>query len=298
MRLRFTKVDGAGNDYLVVNTADSTCRGWPEVARVLCRRQHGVGADGLVVFTHLGHARFTVRCLNPDGTASAANGNAMRGCAHAIHGRYGYRTMTLVAGDVPYQAVVAGPAVAVAFPPAGPVRAPRSVDGRGVHPVFVGGEHAVAVVADLASLDPLDVASAGARIRRDPALGPLGANVGFLAPAGGGRLRLRSYERGVERETLSSGSGAIAAVLVARAVGLVDAGVDRVEVETGGGDLLAVTLAADGSAWVSGPAVEVFTGETRWEEAPASQPAGVREAEGGGRPARPWPAGTVTGTWA
>ena len=261
MRLRFTKVDAAGNDYLVINTADSTVRDWPPVARALCDRQHGVGADGLVMISHLGRGRFRIVCVNPDGSPSPADGNAMRACARAVHGRYGYRTVTLLSGTGTYEAVVDGPAVSVAFPPGGPVRGPLTAAGRRVHAVRLGGEHAV-LLADAAGLDRLDVGRLGAAIRQDPVFGPDGANVNVVGVLDERRLCARSYERGVERETLSSGSGAIAAVLVARAAGAVRPG--PVTVRTVGGDVLEVRPVPDGRTEVSGAAVEVFDGETAW----------------------------------
>lgn len=261
MRLRFTKVDAAGNDFLVVNTADSTVRDWPTVARTLCDRQHGVGADGLVTVGHLGRGTFRVGCVNPDGSPSPADGNAMRGCARAVHGRYGYRTMTLLAGPAAYRAEVDGPAVAVTFPPGGPVRGPLTAGGWAVRAVRIGGEHAVLLVEEDRLAD-LDVHRIGAEVRHDPVFGPDGANVNVVGVLDRQRLCARSYERGVERETLSSGSGAIAAVLVARATGAVGAG--PVSVRTTSGDVLDVRPVADGRVEVSGVAVEVFTGETAW----------------------------------
>ena len=267
MRIRFTKVEANGADYLVVNTADSTCRDWPAVARALCRRRRGAGADGLVVLGHLGHARFTARCLNPDGTPSPADGNAMRACARAVHSRYGYRAVTLLSGDASYGTAVAGTDVAVELGAADPAPAPvRTRVGIAVHAVRVdGGEHVVAVVtAD--ELAALDVRDAGARIRQDPAFGPAGTNVGFAAVLGPGRLRLRSYERGVERETPSSASGAIAAVLTGRVLGLIRH--TEVAVATGGGPLR-VSLLGDGRARVTGTATEVFDGDAAWTPEPA-----------------------------
>lgn len=268
MRIRFTKVEANGADYLVVNTADSTCRDWPAVARSVCRRRRGVGADGLVVLDHLGHGRFAARCVNPDGTPSPADGNAMRAAARAVHSRYGYRAATFVSGGVSYATAVAGADVSVELTATEAVRGPVATGtGVGVHAVAVdGGDHAVAVLG-AEELGALDVRTLGARIRRDPAFAPAGTNVGFAAVLEPGRLRLRSYERGVERETPSSASGAVAAVLAGRRLGRIRRA--EVAVETGGGPLLVTLLAAD-RARVTGTATEVFDGDTAWTPEPAT----------------------------
>jgi diaminopimelate epimerase len=268
VRIRFTKVEANGADYLVVNTADSTCRDWPAVARSLCRRRRGVGADGLVVLDHLGHARFTARCVNPDGTPSPADGNALRAATRAVAGRYGYRTVTLLSGGVSYATAVERADVAVELTATGADTDPvATAAGPAVHLVHVdGGEHAVTVVtAD--ELAGLDVRMLGAGIRRDPAFAPAGTNAGFAAVLEPGRLRLRSYERGVERETPSSASGAVAAVLVTRRLGLTRR--PEVAVETGGGPLT-VTLLGGDRARVTGTATEVFDGDASWTPEPVS----------------------------
>ena len=128
------------------------------------------------------------------------------------------------------------------------------------------------LLADPAELADLDVARLGARIRHDPVFGPDGANVNVVGVLDGDRLDARSYERGVERETLSSGSGAIAAVLVARAAGVVRPG--PVTVRTAGGDVLEVRPVGDGRTQVSGAAVEVFDGEATWSPRPSGLAAG------------------------
>ncbi len=125
--------------------------------------------------------------------------------------------------------------------------------------VHTGTEHAVAVVADV---EVVDVAGLGRAARYHRSFAPAGANVSFVQVAGPGMLAIRTFERGVEAETLSCGSGAVAAFVTARARGLVADG--AVTVQNRAQAPLTVRPGAQGMArafWVGGPAAIVFTGE-------------------------------------
>jgi diaminopimelate epimerase len=270
--LRFSKVHGTGNDYVVVNTADGGAD-WPAVARSVCRCRLGVGADGLVVIGHRGGARFTVRCYNPDGSESSVSGNALRCCVLVIERRYGYRAATLRMCGEDHLAEVGPDGIGVAFPTVGAVRGPaRSIAGP-VYSIWVGGQHAVVPVG---SVDRVDVVKMGAPLRHDPRFGVAGSNVVFAQAIGRSRLRLRSYERGVERETLSTGAGAVGAVMVGRHLGIIDPG--PVSAEMPGGVLL-VTGGPPDEVWLHGAASVVFDGEMDWGEN-GTEPGGRRGPNG------------------
>lgn len=268
MPLRFSKVHGTGNDYVVVNTADGSAD-WPVVARTVCRRRLGVGADGLVVISHRGGARFTVRCLNPDGSGWATSGNALRCSALTIQRQYGYRTSTLWMCGEQHRAEIGPAGIGVAFPAVGAVRGPVQTQAGPAWSVWVGGEH---VVVPVPAVDAVPVQALGARLRRDPRLGMSGVNVAFVqAVADRHALRLRSYERGVDRETLSSGTGAIAAALVARALGLAPDADRPLPVEMAGGTLT-VSGRPPTEVWLHGAATVVFDGKMDWPAATAEAP--------------------------
>ncbi|KAA2261458.1 diaminopimelate epimerase [Solihabitans fulvus] len=260
MDIRFSKVHGTGNDYIVVNTADQSFHDWPALARWACQPHLGVGADGLVVLTHHQQGRFAVDSLNPDGTPSEMSVNALRCAAREIRHRYGQRSATLVMNGREHAAECAGDEVSVRVGAVPRPQGPYEVDGLAVYYVPTPNEDAVAMVSDV---DSCDVAVLGPAVRRHAPLAHLPVNVNFVTPQGGSELRVRTFEHGVEGETLSSGSGAVSAAVVASRLGLL-AG-RRVLVSNRSAGSLSVDLGdpTDGhrDVWLAGEAVRVFSGE-------------------------------------
>lgn len=262
-RLEFRKAHGAGNDFILIS-GPFTPADLPALARELCGRRTGIGADGLVVSTPLAGrpSAYDVRCLNPDGSEATMCGNALRCAALSAAADHGCTEVDMLMAGVWHRGAVRGAEVAVTAQ-AGPVlRAAAMVghDGRACEfdAVHTGTEHVISFVTDV---DAVDVEGFGRRVRYHEGFAPLGANVSFVQAAGPDRLRIRTYERGVEAETLSCGSGAVAAVVAARARRL--AGDGKVAVENRAQAPLSVWPDADGDGtfWVSGPAAIVFRGE-------------------------------------
>jgi diaminopimelate epimerase len=257
MKLRFWKTSGAGNDFVLLAGLPRG-RSGPALARRLCDRRRGVGADGLLVVSRVG-ARVRVRYWNSDGSAAFC-GNGAR-CAALWAAARGWAKDGVVALDTargPLSARLTGPGRAeVAMP------APRGLRlglrlraaGRTWTAAFVdaGAPHAAVPVPDAARVD---VRAAGRALRRHRAFGRAGANVDFFSVRGR-ILILRTYERGVEDETPACGTGVVAAAAVARALG--KAG-DRVSVRVRGGDVLRVRFDGGGAA-LEGPGAIVFSGE-------------------------------------
>jgi diaminopimelate epimerase len=261
--LTFWKVHGAGNDFILV--ADPAVdRDWPAEARRLCPRGTGIGADGLVVSTRLGPAVFEVRCFNADGSAATMCGNALRCAAFCAARDHAGPVMSLVMAGIRHRVQVRGDDVAVTAE-AGPV-VPRQLclawNGTDLafDAVHTGTEHVVAIVDDV---DGVDVAGCGRLVRRHPSLAPLGSNVNFVQVTSAEAVRIRTYERGVEAETLSCASGAVAAAVVARARHMTRPG--PLTVHNRAGAALAVRPDPGGppgaAFWVSGPVAVVFRGE-------------------------------------
>jgi diaminopimelate epimerase len=263
-RAWFRKVHGAGNDFILISGPFDR-PDLPGVARELCARQTGIGADGLVISTRLSAdpPSFEVRCLNPDGSEASMCGNALRCAALCAASDYGHTEVGLVMAGVRHRAEVRGADVAVTAE-AGPVLRAAAIaeDGGRVYEfdaVHTGTEHAVTFVADA---DAVDVAGLGRRVRYHESFAPAGTNVSFVQEAGGEVLRIRTYERGVEAETLSCGSGAVAAVVAARARHLIGDG--TVTVANRARTPLTVrpdTASPGRTFWVAGPAAIVFKGE-------------------------------------
>jgi diaminopimelate epimerase len=237
------KMSGAGNDFVVLdesawNAIAGDRRRW---VRGVCRRGLSVGADGVLVVGPARQGRVGVRFFNPDG-GEAFCGNGSRCAAMFAFARgLAPASMTLVtaAGDVP--AEVDGPSVRLTLEPPRDLgrlaleAAGRAFDGR---LVLAGVPHLVIDVGDVSSY-PL--AEIGPALRRHPALGPEGANVDVVERASDGRVFVRTWERGVENETLACGTGAVAVAFAAR----LDGAAETVLVIPRSGVLLRVTIPGD-----------------------------------------------------
>lgn len=259
MRLAFAKLDACGNDFVLIDArrgGPGPAPDWPAVAREVCRRRRSVGADGLVLLAP-GPGLTRVVHLEPDGARTFCL-NALRGVAAWLAAP---RRLRSDAGEHAVRA--AGPGryeVALAPPRAlRPVRV-AAPDGL-ADAVFVdvGNPQLVVPLRDLAALEQPGLMAWGRALRHDPAF-PGGTNVDFVVRGADGTLHVRTYERGVEDETLSCGSGIVASACALGAAG------SRVQVLTRGGERQAVTLEA-GLVWSEGPARVVAAGRLDLGEA-------------------------------
>jgi len=223
------KMSGSGNDFVFVDGRLSSVADWtPERIAELCARGTGVGADGLV-FVAPGSAPDAVRMtyFNSDGSHAAMCGNAAL-CSTRLAAHLGMvpgKAMRLETDAGVYEARVNG-TVDRAELHLAPVADPREVAKLGLLPAsgerraalgIVGVPHLVVLVDDV---DAIDLMGRGRALRGDKALGPAGANVNFISPGEGGRWRMRTYERGVEAETLACGTGAVTAACALTSWGL------------------------------------------------------------------------------
>ncbi|MEV1008344.1 diaminopimelate epimerase [Streptomyces sp. NPDC049881] len=262
--MRFRKIHGAGNDFVFPAIDPGSERDWAKEAQRLCARRTGVGADGLVVTRLVTStpAVLEVACFNADGSVATMCGNALRCAAWAALQDHGFTEMTLRMAGVEHQAVVSDDGVWVTAE-IGAVE-PRClramVNDRPTwfDSAYTGTEHVVAMVDDV---DAIDAEFVGRLVRHHSELAPLGTNVNFVQPVGAQALKIRTYERGVEAETLSCGSGAVAAVVIATLRGLV---VPRpVTVHTRSGEPLTVRphdSRPHRTQWVGGPVTYTFEG--------------------------------------
>lgn len=224
MTIRFWKMSGAGNDFIVLSFAPEELPGEPaSFVRRICRRGLSVGADG-VLFVTPGSSSADVVLVhyNADGGRSEFCGNGSR-CAARFAVLTGIaRSPLLLATDCgTLRAEVSGDSVRIEIPPTSPpaqvTLVAQGAEHRGWF-VRAGVPHFVLLVADPGAIDAPRL---GAALRSHPDLAPEGANIDFVGPVESGRARLRTFERGVEAETLACGSGAIAAaaVLASRGIG-------------------------------------------------------------------------------
>ncbi len=258
MSTPFWKMHGAGNDFIL---ADDRALAFPvqDSARIvrLCDRRRGIGSDGLLLIQPSATADFRMRFFNPDGSEADLCGNGAR-CiarlAHEIGAAPADMRIETAAGTVRAEILPAG--VRLHLPPPKDERLNLSIERNRaslpLHFVNSGVPHAVCLVDDLAAVD---VAGLGAFIRRHALFAPAGTNADFIQIADPDALRIRTYERGVEAETLACGTGIVAAAWIAIKLGLVRA---PVRVTTVGGDVLEVGLSP---LTLAGPAEHSFRGE-------------------------------------
>lgn len=269
MTISFTKMSGCGNDFVIVDGAAVPAGvRLEDLGAAICALGTGVGADGLVVVRPgEGGASYAVDVINRSGAPAELCGNASRCIARfavdrGIAGtRHSFRTE---AGLV--EAEVSGDTIAVTLPDPSPIVLDMPVEADGdrlvVDFVEVGVPHAV--LWWTGDIEKAPVGTFGKRLRHAKAF-PKGANVNFVA-AQGETLRVRTFERGVEAETLACGTGSSASSIAAVRRGLL---MRPVQVKTTHGALLTVDfdLSGDQASRVrlSGPADYVFEGHLHEE---------------------------------
>ena len=258
--MHFHKYQGTGNDFVLI---DDRARAFDEtdqplIAR-LCHRRFGIGADGLILLRNRPDFDFEMVYFNADGHPSSMCGNGGR-CTAAFA-----RLLGLITDKANFLAVDGSHEARLE--PDGTVRlrmsdvAPPQAAGPDAVFLHTGSPHHVRFLP--AGLAGLDVVAQGRALRYGPPYGAAGANINFVeTPADPAQpWHLRTYERGVEDETLSCGTGATAAALAAHARGAAS----PVRLHTPGGELQVSfePLPNGGFAhvWLSGPAVRVFGGE-------------------------------------
>lgn len=243
----FSKLNGSGNDFLLVDDRAGAMKGidLAGFARKVCDRSRSVGADGAIFIGTSRRADFRWKFFNADGSVAEMCGNGGRCAARfAVERRIARRRLAFetLAGVV--RAEVSGRRVKLQMtPPRGLALAKSlTLEGRKIDYSFLdtGVPHAVIFVPDLGKIDLLRV---GRGVRTHRAFAPRGTNVDFVRVRDGA-VEVRTYERGVEGETLACGTGAVAAGILASAHGLV---LPPVSVRTRGGEILTVHFDADGA---------------------------------------------------
>jgi len=263
--LRFFKMSGSGNDFVVVDARQDPHDELrtPEMIQRLSARGTGVGADGLVLLAAEPGLDFRMIYYNADGSRASMCGNAALCCTRLATELGGAQRRELRfatdSGTITGRVIEGRPEIDLApvevIQPVAPVAPARGESRIGY--AVAGVPHVAVVVSDLASTD---VAGRGRALRFAPELGADGANANFIAPEGD-RWAMRTYERGVEGETLACGTGAVASAILIQSWGLANG---RIDLRTRSGRTLSVKLRRDGERWLPTLAGEgriVFRGE-------------------------------------
>lgn len=267
MRIAFTKMHGAGNDFVLIDNRSGNLHLSIEQITALCHRRFGVGADGLLLLEQPetpGGADARMVYFNSDGSRAGMCGNGAR-CFTAFAlslglGQPGRLSFVTDAG--PMIATERDGQITIRMTPPRDLRLglrlPLANGTAKVHAVDTGVPHVVRFVDDVARVD---VRSEGRELRFHPALGPKGANANFAQIQPDGLVLVRTYERGVEDETLACGTGVTAVGILSHLVHELE---HPVRLQVAGGDVLTVDFQAEGSAirdvTLTGPAKHVFDG--------------------------------------
>ncbi|MGE5280677.1 MAG: diaminopimelate epimerase [Deltaproteobacteria bacterium] len=252
-RIPFVKMEGAGNDFALVDARRAhraVCR--PAFARRICDRKFGAGADGLLVLLASRQADVRMRIFNADGSEAGMCGNGARCLALYYGRRSGKKTFSVETAAGVQEARLTGPAsVRLRLPDPTDIRLGRTVRLKGrtleVDYIDTGVPHAVVEVEDLERVPVLEL---GRAIRRHELFMPSGTNVDFMRIRDARRIDIRTYERGVEDETLACGTGSVAAAVIG-ALNHARTGFEgadgaalrhRIRVHTRGGGILTVSF--------------------------------------------------------
>jgi diaminopimelate epimerase len=246
MKIPFMKMSGSGNDFILIDHRKPILEEdrMKEFARKICRRRVSVGADGLILIEKSERADFKWRFFNADGSEAEMCGNGGR-CA----ARFAWLkeiagsslTFETLAGILSAQ--VSGKRVRLEMTKPYGLKIDEMIVIEGKKQILsrinTGVPHAVILSEDL---DKVDVLRVGRAIRYHPHFAPSGTNVNFVRLENDWQLSIRTYERGVEDETLACGTGAVASALIAAFKGLVRS---PVSIKTRGGEVLMVYFEID-----------------------------------------------------
>lgn len=267
----FVKMSGSGNDFILIDNRRGILDGdhLGDFVRRVCARKVSVGADGLILIEPSERADFRWRFFNADGSEAEMCGNGGRCAARfaVLRGiapnRLSFETL---AGTI--EAEVSGRRVKLQMvqPSMVELDLPVKIDGREhrLHFINAGVPHAVEIVEEAGRVAVVDL---GRKIRFHPRFQPAGTNADFVQVIDRGHLKIRTYERGVEDETLACGTGAVASALIASAKELADS---PVAVQTQGGEVLNIYFQRQREGFkgvfLEGDTRLVYEG-TLWEEA-------------------------------
>jgi diaminopimelate epimerase len=263
--LKFTKMNGAGNDFVMLDNLDGRLELAPGQIALLCDRHRGVGADGVLIAEPPANgADFRMRYFNADGGEAEMCGNGAR-CfarfASRITGSQGPMSFETPAGVIRAECEGSDVRLAMSEPRDLALDQQIPLPGGSViaHSVNTGVPHAVVFVEDL---EGTDVRGLGAALRRHPHFAPKGANVNFVRIIDSRTIAIRTYERGVEDETLACGTGVVASALILHEK---QGAPSPVSVRVRGGDTLLVSFEKEGGLYrgvsLTGPADFVFEGQ-------------------------------------
>lgn len=272
MTLKFTKMNGAGNDFVMVDNRDGSITLDPATIARLCDRHRGVGADGLLAVEPAREgADYRMRYYNADGGEVEMCGNGARCFARFVNRLHGFQLAALrfetMAGVIGAEFQGDQVRLRMSDPHSLALNETLPVNGKEltVHSLNSGVPHAVVFVDDLESVD---VRGDGAALRHHKHFAPKGTNANFVRITGPGTISIRTYERGVEDETLACGTGTVACAILHH---LLHGTASPIQVAVRGGDTLTIGFTPEGEGrfrdvTLTGPGDFVFEGSLELED--------------------------------
>ena len=270
-RLPFFKMHGGGNDFVLIDHREPQIpeQEFSRFAKRVCAPKVGVGADGLILIEPSERADFRWRFFNADGSEAEMCGNGARCAARfaVLHGLAGPRlTFETLAGLI--SAEVQNHQVQVTMVGVGDLRLNLAIPLESAllsgHFLRVGVPH---VVVPVENLEEVPIRHWGREVRLHGMFQPAGTNVNFVRIKDPHALEVRTYERGVEDETLACGTGAVASALISASL---DKVASPVSVHTRGGEILTVSFELHGDqitqVFLKGDALVVYQGELWLDE--------------------------------
>lgn len=228
LHVPFIKMSAAGNDFVLIDETRHAVKiaGYGNLAKKVCDRHYGIGADGLLIYKHHAILHFEMDYYNADGSTGGMCGNGAR-CISAYHfdvyGK-GTKSVDFIAFGHQYSASTDGDTISIRMKDPTHLLRNLSINivGDTINCYFIdtGSPHVIVFMDDLEqtfpeiTFDNFDIKHIGGSIRRHEAFKPMGTNVNFVKPLSDTAIRVRTYERGVEGETLACGTGAVASAAV------------------------------------------------------------------------------------
>jgi len=268
--IEFWKMSGSGNDFILIDNRDGkvTEKDMKPLVQKACRRRESVGADGVIFVTASDNHAFSWRYFNADGGEVEMCGNGSRCVArYAFLNGIAGSSMTFETLAGPVSAEVSGRLVKVLMPSPSDIRTdinlPFQPGWEGADFINTGVPHVVIRVQDLTGHPVIEQ---GRTIRYHSMFSPAGTNADFIVVRDTHHIEIRTYERGVEDETLACGTGAIASALIANIRGMASS---PVSVSTKGGEDLKIYFDKEGNSfskvWLEGTTSIVYKGKLSQE---------------------------------
>jgi len=270
-KINFTKMVASGNDFVVIESSPRSPVSSPQsLAKEICDRKFGIGADGLLVLGKSKVADVRMRIFNADGSEAQMCGNGARCVAlytsHKVTRSQCHKVKIetkagIIGAEINRDKVM----IKLTDPKHIKLGIPIKINNRILRVNFIntGVPHVVVFVE---GLEKIDVFNLGRQIRYHQRFKPAGTNVNFIEIMDNTSFKIRTYERGVEDETLACGTGSVAsAIIVAGALGYQGTGAQNFSVHTQSGEILKVYFNSNHNSisdvWLEGKARIVYKGE-------------------------------------